>query len=713
MRLSINSFFPTSIRFLLFLHLCLALCAVSTAHFCAAEPSPTSDKKIAEELLVTASPLSSSDLAFSGSSSVVSSNRYSGDGSAHFQDIIGQIPNLNWSSGSNRPRYFQIRGVGDYEQYEGAPNHAVGFYIDDFDFSGIGGPSSLFDTYQSELVRGPQGLMYGTNALAGVIQLRTEDPSPQTSARGEVSLGSDDLSQGGLAVGGALPGTNEKLQLRISANHYQSDGFRTNDFLHRTDTNARDEFTGRIKLRAILSEKTNLDLSLISLDFNNGYDAFAIDNSLHTQSDRPGEDSQEAKGLSAKLSTRFLDDLLFTSTSTILDSSQDYSYDGDWGNNSFWEPFSPYDYFSKTARDRRNLSQEFRIRSDKENFKVGQDFGYLLGMYLGQISEESKIRNDQDGVTYDTLHSDFQTDNFAGFGQIETPILPDTSITTGLRAEHRSLDYSDSRGTDATPSESLVAGNVSLNHKATEETLLYGLVSRGYRGGGFNSGASIPKERTRFDPEYLWNFETGLKNYYSPLKLKSNLSLFVAKRQDQQIGISVQNDPNDPLSFTYLTDNAASGRNLGLEYEGDIQATDRLKVSGSLGILKTKFTDFEALDTSVIGREAAHAPTWQYAVAPRYQITENVFLKVEVRGMDAFYFADNHNARSTPYHVVNSAIGYETGSWSWTIWAKNLLDERYATRGFFFGNEPPDFTNKEYIQRGDPLQIGTTLSFYF
>ena len=90
----------------------------------------------------------------------------------HFEELINVVPNLNWSGDGHRARYFQIRGVGELEQYQGAPNPSVGFLVDDIDFSGIGTIATLFDIEQVEVLRGPQGSRYGANALAGLIYLR-------------------------------------------------------------------------------------------------------------------------------------------------------------------------------------------------------------------------------------------------------------------------------------------------------------------------------------------------------------------------------------------------------------------------------------------------------------------------------------------------------------------------------------------------------------
>jgi iron complex outermembrane receptor protein len=95
-------------------------------------------------------------------------------GVQHLQDVLGLVPNLNWASGSSRPRYFQLRGIGENDQWQGAPNPSVGFLIDGMDFSGVGMAATLFDVEQVEVLRGPQGAIHGANALAGLINVRTQ-----------------------------------------------------------------------------------------------------------------------------------------------------------------------------------------------------------------------------------------------------------------------------------------------------------------------------------------------------------------------------------------------------------------------------------------------------------------------------------------------------------------------------------------------------------
>src|SRR6186713_2388865 len=145
------------------------------------------DDEVLQQVVVTASLREQTLQQTPASVTVLDSSTLQAAGEQHFEDVLSLVPNLNWAGGTSRPRYFQIRGIGEREQYEGAPNPSVGFLIDDIDFSGIGMAATLFDVSQVEVLRGPQGTRYGANALAGLISVRSAEPADQFGARVEAS----------------------------------------------------------------------------------------------------------------------------------------------------------------------------------------------------------------------------------------------------------------------------------------------------------------------------------------------------------------------------------------------------------------------------------------------------------------------------------------------------------------------------------------------
>ena len=647
------------------------------------------------------------------STTVVQEERFTEKGETNFQYEIESIPNLTWSGGSSRPRFFIIRGVGELEQYDGAPNPSVATIIDDIDFSGLGMVVPMFDVQQLEVLRGPQGIRFGSSALAGAINVHSHDPSDFNTGTLTAMAGNDEMGAGGLAVGGAVPGTDGKLQLRFSAFNQQSDGFRDNVYLSRDDTNSRNESVVRLKLRYEQSAKTAYDLAVWGSEFNNGYDAFAIDNSFTTQSDDPGQDDTRVGASSFKIGHQLSESLKLESISTYMRAKVATSFDGDWGNNPFWEPYAPYDYFSDSNRTRHSATQELRLTNQDPLYEHGEDWRWVAGLYGQRLTEDTTTDQFSNSEMYDTVSSDYSANTGALFGEVEAPLGHGTSLGTGLRFEQRNAQYEDTRDSDFSPTYSMLGGNGSLQHDLTKNLRGYVSVSRGFKGGGFNTGVNVPTDRRQYDPEYLWNYETGVKGAFLKKRLTTNLAVFHDQRYDQQLKFAIQNDPSDPLSYTYITESSARGRSTGVELENTYQVLPWLDLFASGALMHSDFTSVPPEAEYLEGRAFSVAPAWQYSAGTRIDFGRGFFMRIEETGRDAFYFDDSNNQKSNPYNLFNGTVGYEKGGWKVLFWSRNLFNQSYAVRGFFFGNEPPNFDNKLYVQQGDPRTFGATVSYMF
>src|SRR3984885_1785107 len=151
----------------------------------AASASDGSNDQPLDEIVVTATLRSVPLQEMPGSVSVLTGAALRDAGQQHFEDVLPLVPNLNWAGDTSRPRYFQIRGIGELQQYQGAPNPSVGFLIDDIDFSGLGTAGTLYDIDQVDVLRGPQATRYGANALGGLIYLRSAEPTDTLYGRVE------------------------------------------------------------------------------------------------------------------------------------------------------------------------------------------------------------------------------------------------------------------------------------------------------------------------------------------------------------------------------------------------------------------------------------------------------------------------------------------------------------------------------------------------
>ncbi len=627
-------------------------------------------------------------------------------GVQHLEDVLALVPNSNFSGESSRPRYLQLRGVGERSQYQGAPNPSVGFIVDDIDFSGIGMVATLFDIEQLEVLRGPQGTRYGANALAGLVYVKSREPREQFELDSELTLGNDNARSAGLAFGGPL---DEAWSYRLSAQRWRSDGFRDNVFLGRSDTNRRDELTTRARLRYAPDDRFQADVTALYIDLDNGYDAFAIDNSLVTRSDRPGRDAQRSRAASLRLDWLGRAARLQSITSAA-NSDIETSFDGDWGNDAFWGEFAPYDFFSRTERRRRTASQELRLLSEPGAELMAGRADWVLGVYGLSLQEDNDNLDLFNGEVFRELDSRYKARNLAAFGELDITLAEGWQLKTGLRLERRSAEYTDSAGSEFDPTETMFGGAVTLTWQVHDTLALYGGVSRGYKAGGFNIGLNIPQERRGFDAESLWNFESGLRGRLLDGRLVTHLSVFYMLRRDQQVSTSFQLDPTDPLTFIFFTDNAARGYNYGAELDVNWQFAREFAMFATLGLLESRYREFPG---GPVDREQAHAPNYQYAVGLDWRQPKGWFARLEMTGRDAFYFSDSHDQRSRAYHLLNARIGWENARWQVSAWGRNLGNQRYAVRGFFFGNEPPDFADTLYIRRGDPRHVGVSLRYGF
>lgn len=672
-----------------------------------------------DEIVVTADYRGRSNIKIPSSITILDRETIEQSAVQHFEELIFSIPNLNWSGDGNRARHFQIRGAGELEQYEGAPNPSVGFLIDDIDFSGIGSIATLFDIQQIEVLRGPQGTRYGANALAGLINIQSIDPTGEQTGTIRLSAGGDAMLSGGVALGGPLT-EDGQVRYRLSAHYFEADGFRENTYLGRSDTNGRQESTIRGKLLWDAGNEWSMRLTAMYTDIDDGYDAFAIDNSLTVLSNRPGRDAQSSTGASFKAVWNGSKSISFTSISSIANSVIDFSFDADWGNEDAWAPFT-YDYVSLNDRERTTISQEFRVASKQGSGLFNDKAQWLVGLYAQDLDENLTTINQ--GEYYDPffdfadsldtrIDSSFEALNVALFGQLDFAVGDSGTLSVGMRLENRSTDYTDSDGLSLDPDETMMGGEIAYSFEFTQDMNGYVALSKGYKAGGFNLGL-VPDNRREFDQEELWSLEAGVKSGWLDGRLQFNTAVFYNARNDQQVRTSVQLVPNDPASFVFFTDNAAKGKTVGLEADFRWVPGDSWELYGSVGLLNAEFDRFVTPQSDLSGRDQAHAPSYSLALGGIYRHPGGIFVRLDASARDEFYFDVSHNEKSTPVELVNARLGYETQRWTVQLWARNLFDESYAVRGFYFGNEPPNFPSSLYVRQGDPRQIGVTFDMGF
>jgi outer membrane receptor protein involved in Fe transport len=667
-----------------------------------------------DEVVVTANLRDRELRDLPASATVLDAHTLQVAGVQHFQDVLALVPNLNWSAGTSRPRFFQLRGIGELEQWQGAPNPSVGFLIDGVDFSGVGMPATLSDVERIEVLRGPQGTAYGANALAGLIAINTRNPQRDPELNANITVG-DYGTYGANGVLGGPVGEGDAAW-RLVAGSYRSDGFRHDAYLHRDDTNGYDETSARFKLHAQPAESLSADFTAMWVDLDNGYDAFSIDNSRTTLSDKPGQDTQLARALAMRLDYSGAESFDVVSRTTFGTSRSVYSFDGDWGNDAAWGVNAPYDYFQRFDRQRRTLSQDLRLIS-RANVDHGGTFAWLAGVYA--------LRTDEDVQQHDLYHdlqfgdgdllrsSVYRATNLAAYGELEWRLGEATVLAAGARGERRSADYRDTEGAAFSPDENMFGGSLSLRRAFGERVNAYLTFARGYKAGGFNIGALVPADHRSYDTETLHSLELGARASSADDSLSGDVALFYMRRKDQQVPTGEQLEPGNPLSFVLFTDNAARGENYGVETTLRWQPVSAWLLDLRAAILETQYLGYEFGDRNLDGREQAHAPQYQYDLGVEYHGVHGVFARIDFAGLDDFYFDATHDERAPSRMLTNLKAGYARDRWRAEVWIRNMFDRYYSQRGFRFGNEPPDFIPTRYVQAGDPRHAGLTVTYTF
>jgi outer membrane receptor protein involved in Fe transport len=634
--------------------------------------------------------------------------------SQHFDDLIQSVPNLTFTGGTSRPRYFQIRGIGENSQFEGeTPDSSVRFLIDDIDLTGLGTVANLFDTRQVEVLRGPQAGAFGANAAGGVIQIVSNEPTTYWTGQVEGTLGTDALRAGGIAIGGPLIESDpEQLTFRFSLYQQFQNGFRENDFLNSNDTNERDELSSRLKLRWIANPDLQIDAAILYADVNNGYDEFTLGNTgFTTYSDEPGRDIQETLGISLKTTFTGIDSIEVINTTSLTTTDSTYSFDGDWGAGGAAPApaTSFYTDFLNLDRERDVIGNEFKINSAEKQDALGFIDRWTLGFYAQTIEEDSFAVWDS-GAIWDT---NFESESFALFGQATHELSESTRVIFQLRGEYYSVDveasgdfYGTLFGYSLGNSDWLWGSKLILEQDLDSDKMLFASLSRGYKAGGASTPNFTGATNITYETETLWTVEGGLRSEFFDDSVSASFTAFYTYREDPQF----RDSTGSGSFFDYITVNGEDATHYGLETEVNWRFAKNWIISTNLGLIEADYSTFTAAGTTNQSRELANTPTYNYTMRLSYNPETGLFGNVELTGQDERYESNGHNEQRSAYDVVNASIGYRINNWTFTLWAKNLFDENYEKRIFFFPNGAGE---QRYESPADPRHFGVTANLSF
>jgi len=624
-------------------------------------------------------------------------------------DLTYVTPGLHMPDyGSSLTSPIYIRGIGSKIN-----EPAVGLYVDDIPyFEKAAFDFNLFDIERIEVLRGPQGTLYGRNSLGGIIKVYTEPVKNQPSTHFSAGLGNHQRKQFHLRQN--LPLGNQ-LNFSLSGNYMNHNGYYTNHYESHT-IGGKEDLSGRVKLSYQPNPGTRVKLIVDAKNTrNNGYP--------YAMSSREGEEGKISYNhksyykrdiLSTGVKARFdLDGYTLESMSSfqLLDDLQDIDQD-----------FTPRDMLYVTQDRQHHLfAQEINL-SSPENRRL-QFIAGLFGFY--QLRDKTvDVFYGPDAVSTWQLPGEMQknkiynksTGGFAAFGQLsyQNFLMHNLTASLGLRYDYEfnRLDYNyriymndNQMPQDQflhTKSYPEILPQLSLHYQWSERLVQYASFTKGYKSGGFNSTFEREADQT-YQPEYSLNYETGFK--WSGDRLSGKLSAYHINIRDKQVY------QIDTLSHGPLLKNAGQAYSRGMELELNHHTARGWNNQVSFGYTHAKYEKYVKDPSAGIdysGNFMPYVPRYTFSIGTNYRhVFSNSYLQAlqlhgSYHGIGKHYWNDPNTLKQGYYGLVNLRATLVFSRLQLSLWTKNALNSDYNV--FMF-----QAFNNTYSQQSAPLRFGLTL----
>lgn len=649
-----------------------ALLAVTTGVTFAAETqaSTTSDKDSAgagfafEEVLVTARRRVESIQSVPVAVTALTEETLTRRSITDIGDLTGLAPNLtigrnNQFSGAAQ---ISLRGMTNME-VERSFDPSVGVAVDGvFIPTNLNQMFDLFDTQRIEVLRGPQGTLFGRNTIGGVINVIRKQPEFKFDAQAEMTVGNYGL----VKINGAtnLPLVKDKLALRLAVAENKFDGY----FFNLYDGSRRGgDNSQQVRAALLFDASENLSF-LVNYDYSRGRSPSGIALNLTsnpndylclfgapcngvpkdlyvTNENIASLNKHDTHNVSLEINAT-IGQFKLTSLTAYRHHSENVNIDWDGSSISFYHSYRP--------QVEKSGSQELRLQSNLDG-----PFNFVLGGYYYAMRYDLRMRNalafwagcgDPNGICWGQDTSQ-KTESFAGFGQGDYKITDRLRLTIGGRLTHekKTLVLMNPFQPDfviGTPAFMHVEGlsksfsrftpRLGLDYHINDDMMVYASYSTGFKSGGYNgragtaTSAAIP-----FDPEKVTNYEIGFKGDVIHNKLRLNLAAFDAEYSDMQVenirAIIVAGQPNSET----LISNVGKSRIRGLEAEVTAQPFNNFTLQGSGSYMDAKYTDFFA---DLTGTGAKDYSYLKMRRVPKYQFTASATYDVDLSNLGSLAF---------------------------------------------------------------------------
>jgi len=554
-------------------------------------------------------------------------------------------------------------------------NPSVGLFIDGVPMMRASYEASLLDIERIEVLKGPQGTLYGKNAETGVINVITKKPDNEIKGKIIADLGSDSKRE--LAFNASGPIVQDKFYIGIAGKHYEKDGFVKNTYKNTMDDDREHDY-GKIHLR--WTPNDDLELSLISskIKYNEG-GSNGGPNATYKEvtNDFDNVNTSDIVTHALNISYTINNNLSLTSTTTHTKENLSVVADFDRSNVVGLHMFN--DRPSKTT------AEELKLNYHNDNIKL------VSGIYLENQKQHIDRTMIMAAATRYTTN-DTEGDSLGLFSHVTYDINDRLSVLGGLRYDKVNQEFKDSTQT-IDNDESEVSPKIGLTYDLKENMMTYVTISKGYRAGGFNLNALTGSPKT-YNKETLYSYEVGLKGTSIDSKLSYDAAVYYMDMTDMQVGYY-------PDIGSYITTNAAEATSKGIEASLNFQATDTINLFASASYNDVTLDKYHDGKVDYSGNTATYASKYNFSLGATYRSSQGYYASADISGFGDMYLDLANKYKRDPYEIVNAKIGYEQEDYNIYLYAKNLFDKEYDQVGA---------TTTTY---SEPRELGVRLAYRF
>lgn len=689
-----------------------------------------SNELVLEEVLVTAERREENIQVVPVSVTAITGDMIDAMGIRNTEDLQKYIPNLTIRSPQIGQNNFVIRGIGAAND-DVSSDSGVGVYVDDIYMARTSSSNlALYDLERIEVLRGPQGTLYGRNTAGGSINVITTKPSDIFESRVGLDVGSEGILNAKAYVSGPL--VEGKLFAKASFASFNRDGIMVNLY-DGVKGNKIDTLTGRVGLTYVASdrveflftydqERTRPGPNLKSLGPEDGFENLgtlpsgpqpASDPVRSANVNNSAAEKFDTSGVMARMNVDF--------DATTLSVIGGYRESETFYNEDFDR--TPDDNLNEVHFEDANWgSLEVRLSSNPDgSLSADGRLNWTAGLYyFGEDSDKTLDFNSTtlpfilcnfvfppfvcEGTPPGTFTSinyvqDIKTTAYAAFGQATYDLTDQFSLTAGLRYTNEEKDFvalgyvdgplqppfnpilEENIDCEGNKDFSNLSGKLALDYAFSDNGIVYASFSQGYRSGGFNGQAPNNEEACGgFDEETANSFEVGMKADWADHRIRTNVSLFYTDYSDLQVTII------PTPGGTPTTTNAADSKITGAEIEFQALLTDNFSLHGNAAFLDATYQDFETYEQGELvdksGDRIAEVPDMTWNLGFLYQYPFSSGAQLSFRG--DYYWEDETKIAevSLPqWSTTDFILSYRPPSNNWMLsaWLRNAFDELYWT----------------------------------